>query len=303
MGKNKNNKFTNKAARRFNDMGKIEVMKQSEIYEILNDDIKIILDQMTAFRDHKPNSPFPQYVSNAFANLSTALFFHEYVKEHVRVKKSGKMKSDLEESDLESLRNIIADAYKKSATNYYSSQIQDFEERNRLLSKTFKLLYPVVYKFTGKLSDLSKSQRRDLTIQIYGDPAYNMRYIHKILNQSMTSDKKKLKLLQKMYGKKRFVTAVGAAMTVEGNNSDCLAMLFEYMAQLKKKKRAKYLMAYANAYKKAKTRYFRIDKSFYDDNAGIIKELRRFDIGYKKAFNDLKGSTKTKKDKDRGRRV
>ena len=300
MSKNKNNgKFSNRAARRFNDLAKIDTMEQSEIFEILAEDMKVMLDQVTAFRDHKPNSPYPQYIGNAFANLSTPLFFAEYVDEHVKVKKKGKkIKTDLDEAEIESLRTIIADAYKKSATNFYANQLQEFTERNELLSKTFVKLCPEIYRMTKKFDGLSKSQRRDPTIQIYGDPAYNMRFIHKLINQSTLSDKKKLKLLKKLYGKKRFVKAVGAAMTVEGNNSDCLAMLFEYMVSLKKKKRAKYLKAYADAYKKAKSKYFRIDKNFYDDNRGIIKELGRLDIGYKKAFKDLKGGKTVKKGND-----
>jgi len=300
MSKNKNNgKFSNRAARRFNDLAKIDTMDQSEIFEILTEDMDIMLDQVTAFRDHKPNSPYPQYIGNAFANLSTPLFFSEYVDEHVKVKKKGKkVKTDLDEAKIESLRAIISDAYKKSATNFYANQLQEFTERNELLSKTFMKLYPEVYRKTKKFDGLSKSQRRDLTIQIYGDPAYNMRFIHKLINQSTLTDKKKLKLLCELYGKKRFVKAVGAAMIVEGNNSDCLAMLFEYMQGLKKKKRAKYLKAYADAYKKAKTKYFRIDKNFYDENKRIIKELGRLDIGYKKAFKDLKGGKSTKKRDD-----
>ena len=289
MSKNKSNKFSNRAARRFSDLSKVDTLDQGEIFEILSEDIKTMLEQVTSFRDRKPNSPYPQYIGNAFANLSTALFFFEYVKEHVKVTKKGKIKTDLDGAELESLRAILADAYKKSATNYYANQLQEFAERNELLSKTFRKLCPDLYKLTKKLDGFTKSQRRDLTIQVYGDPVYNMKFIRKLMDMSSSPDKKKLKVLQKMYGKKRFIKAVGAAMTVEGNTSDCLAMLFEYMMKLKKKKRAKYLKAYADAYKKAKSKYFRIDKTFYDENKAIIKELCRLDIGYKKAFKDLKG--------------
>lgn len=289
MSKGKNNKFTNRAAKRFSDIAKVDTLSQAEIFEILEGDIKIILDQVTAYREHKPGAAYPQYVGNAFANISTALFFHDYVCEHVKIKKKQKIKSDLDEADLESLRTIISDAFRKSMSGVYQNQ-QEYVERNELLGKAFKKLYPRVYHLTGKFKDLQKSQRRDLTIWFYGDPVYNFRSIHKPINKSTISDKKKLKLLQKIYGKKRFVRAVGAAMTVEGNNSDCLAMLFDFMARKKKKKRAKYLLAYAEAYKRSKgTRYFRIDMDFYEKNKRLIKELTIVDLGFKKAFKDLRG--------------
>lgn len=299
MSKNKNNKFSNRAARRFNDIAKVDTMSQEDIFDILDEDIKTILEQFTAFREHKPGAQYPNYVMNAFANLSTALFFEKYVREHVKVKKKGrKLKTDLDEAEIESLRMIISDAYKKSKTNFYANQVQEFAPRNTYLSKTFIILYPIVYRMTKKFDGLSKSERRDLTIQIYGKPAYNMRQIHKIINESTISDKKKLKMLRKMYGKKRFIEAVGAAMTVEGNNSDCLAMLYEYMCKLKPKKRAPYLRAYADAYKRVKSKYFRIDKDFYEKNRKIIKELKKLDVGYKKAFKDLKGSGKSNRRRD-----
>lgn len=293
-GKNNNSKFTNRAAKRFNDMSKVDVMSQEEIFDILDEDMKTILDQVTAYREHKPNSPYPPYVANMFANLSAVLYFHDYVGDHVEVKKNGKIKTDLEEADLESLRMIIADVYKKSLAGVYQNT-QEYSDRNELLGKAFKKLCPRIYRLTKKFKELSKSTRRDLTIQFYGDPVYNFKFIHKHINKSPISDKKKRKLFQKIYGKKRFVKAVGAAMTVEGNNSDCLAMLFDYMSGLKKKKRAKYLRAYADAYKRSKgSRYFRIDADFYEKNKRLIRELAIVDIGYKKAFKDLRGKAAKK---------
>lgn len=148
---------------------------------------------------------------------------------------------------------------------------------------------------------MTKSQRRDLTIQLWGDPVYNMRFVHKLVNQSTIGDKKKLKLLRKAYGK-RWVKAVGAAMTVEGNNSDCLALLFEYLEGLKKKKRAPFLLSYADSYKRNKTRYFRMDQEFFDSNKGILKELKKIDIGFRKSWRELGIAKGGKKDrsKDRG---
>lgn len=300
--KNKNNKFSNRAAKRFNDMSKVDVMSQDEIFEILDGDMKIMLDQVTAYRDHKPGASYPQYVASAFANLSTTLYFYDYVHDHVKVKKNGKVKTDLDDADLESLRMIISDVYRKSIIGVYHNQQQEDITRNRLLSKAFVVLCPRIYHLTRKFDGLSKSQCRDLTINFYGDPVYTFKFIHKRINESSISNKKKLKLLRKIYGKKRFVDAVGAAMTVEGNNSDCLFMLFKFMCKLKKKKRAKYIRAYAEAYKRVKvSKYFKIDQEFYDENKRIIKELGRIDIGYKKAFRDVKGRAKDKSPKpDKG---
>ena len=297
MSKGKS-KFANLAARKFNDVSKVDTMSQRDIYEILNKDIKTILQQFTDYRNHVQGASYPTYVANAFANISTALFFNEYVDDNIKVTKKGKIKTDLDKEEVESLRQILAEAYKKSQTNFYSNQAQEYPERNRLLAKTFKKLSPDVWRLTKKLKGLSKSQRRDLVIQVYGDPVYNMKFVHKIINQSTTSEKKKLKIMQKMYGKKRFVKAVGAAMTVEGNSSDCLAMLYGHIASKKKRKRAPFILAYSEAYKKNKSRYFRIDSDFYDANKDIIKELVRLDLGFKKAFKNLKNGGLSKKDKD-----
>lgn len=302
MAKNKGNDFQNKAGRRFKNPEKIDQMSQQDIFEILDEDIDTILEQVTNARNH--TGKYPVYMQNAFANLSTSLWFQLYVKENCKVKK-GKLKTDLSDDQIESLKTLIADAYKRSATNQYSQQTQEFKDRNDILGKTFKILSPKVYELTKKLK-LSKSQRRDLTIQIYGDPVNNMRFIHKIFNHSpIAADKKKIKLCRKMYGKKRFIEAVGAAMTVDSNNSDFIVSLYEFMMKKKKKKRAPYLLAYARAYKKNKSSNYRLSGGeFYKKNRDIIKELKDIDIGFKKAFKnlkpkkDVKKTEKPKKDKE-----
>lgn len=283
--------FNNRAARRFKQPDKVDLMPQEEIFEIFDEDITLILEQVTKNRNHQ--GKWPQYISNAFANLSTPLWFKMYIEEHVRIKKKKhKMKTDLSEEEISSLKQILADAYKRSATNQFPQQTQEFKERNELLSKAFIMLDPLVYHQTKKLG-LSKAQRRELVIQIYGDPVNNMRFVHKIFNHSNLSDKKKLKLMKKMYGKKRFLDAVGAAMTVDSNNSDCIAMLYDYMMDLKLKKRAPILIAYAKAYKKNKSNNFRLTGGeFYGENKKLIKELKRRDIGFKKAFKSLKPKAK-----------
>ena len=294
MSKNKS-KFNNRAAKRFNDLAKIETMPQDEIFDILFGDIETIMSQFTDYRNHKPNSSFPNYMGNAFANLSTALFFYKFVKSQVKVKK-GKVKTDLTKDEVESLRMIIADAYKKSVTNFFQNQQLDHDDRMKLLGKTFKILSPKLYKLTGKLEGLTNSQRRSLAIQVYGDPVHNFKYIHKVFNNSVIPEKKKIKLLMEMYGK-RFPKAIGAALTVDSNASECIAAIFSYVDKLKKRRRAPFIKAYAEAYKKNKTRYFQINQEFVDRNKPIIRELRKMDIGFKKAFNIkmMKAGRKEKK--------
>ncbi len=303
MSKKGNDGFNNRAAMKFKQPDKVDLMDQSEIFKIFDDEIEVILDQITANREHR--GKYPTYISNAFANLSTALWFKEYVKDHCKINKKGKLKTDLTDDQIESLRNILADAYKKSATNQYAQQTQEFEERNRMLSKTFIILYWDVYQLAKKLK-VEEHYTRDLAIQIYGDPVNNMRFIHKTFNRSIKSDKKKIKLLKKMYDAypsvkdtdiSRFDQAVGAAMTVDSNNSDMIAALYTYMMKLKKKKRAPIILGYARAYKKNKSNNFRLTGGdFYKASKPIIKELKHMDIGFKKAFKDLKA--KKVKDKD-----
>lgn len=287
------NDFQNYAARLFKRIEKVDLLSQEEIFNTLDAEMQIILDQVTAHRNHDRGAQFPDYVLNGFANLSTTLYFKRFVKKHVKVTKKNKIKTDLSEDSIQSLRQILADAYKKSATNFYGQQTDEFIDRSKMLAGAFVMLDPVNYALTKKLK-LKKSQRRDLCIQIFGDPIYNMKYIHKLLNESPLPDKKKLKLLRKMYGKKRFIAAVGAAMTLDNNNSDGLAMLIGYVTSMKKKKRrAPYLMAYAVAYKKNKTYNFRLaDGEFYKKNKPLIKELKKVDIGFKKAFKHLKPGQK-----------
>ena len=292
MSKKGSDGFQNRAAMKFKQPEKIDLMTQQEIFKIFDDEIDTILDQVTANREHR--GKYPTYVANAFANLSTTLWFKLYVKDHCKVVKKGKLKTDLSDDQIESLRTLIAEAYKKSATNQYAQQTQEYDERNKMLGKTFIILYNKVYRLAKKLK-IEKAYARDLTIQIYGDPINNMRFIHKIFNRSILSDKKKIKLMKKMYNAYpkdnpgRFQMAVGSAMTVDSNNSDMIAALYTYMMKLKKKKRAPIIMAYAMAYKKNKSNNFRLTGGeFYKKNKRMIKELKRVDIGFKKAFKSLK---------------
>lgn len=304
MSKNKgsNGGFQNRAAQRFKNPNKVDLISQKEIFSILDQDMLTMLDQVT---DHRNKAgKYPDYIVNMFGNLSTSLYFYNFIKDHCKVTKKGKLKTDLSDDAIISLKQILADAYKKSATNYFSEMTIDFKDRADLLSKAFIILDVKNYKLTKKLG-IKKSQRRDVCIQVFGDPVYNIKFLHKIINYSSLDDKKKLKLLKKMYGGHRFVKAVGAAMTVDSNNSDCITMLVEYVKNMKKRKnRAPYIMAYADAFKVNKTYNFRLaDGEFYKKNKPIIRELiDDVDIGYKKAFKPLKPKNigkKQKKPKDK----
>lgn len=289
MGKNNGDGFNNEAARKFRDPNRTRVMSQADVFDVLDSDIKTILEQVTNNRNHK--GKFPRYVADIFVNLSAAKFFLNYVQEHTHVKKSGKLETDLDDDEIESLRTILSDVYKKTASNYYQTQAQDFKDRSNMIAKAFVILNPKLYLLAEKLnkgipeqSKLKDFQLRDLTVQVWGDPASNMKYIRTIFDNSVASPKKKMRIVKKMYGKDRWVSAVGAAMTVNSNNSDFIGMLITYVNDMKMRKRAPFVRAYADAYKKNETANFRINDDFLDDNRKLIKELRKIDVGYRKAF-------------------
>lgn len=299
MSKRNGDNFQNRAARKFKDNPKIDRLSQEEIFEILDEDMSTILQQVTDHRNHKNGAKYPTYTSQMFANLSVPLYFYRYVKDHVKPNfKKGKIKTDLSDDQVESLRQILADAYKRSATNQYNQQ-QEFQDRNKLISRAFEILEAKNRKLAKKLDGLKKRQIRDLLIQVYTDPAVNFRYVRKIIDESTASDKVKLKVLRGMYGK-RFVQAAGAALTIESNRSDCIDMIFQFINKKKAKKRAKYIRAYADAYKIVGTHNSaRVNNAFKYKNRKIIRELKMIDIGYKKAFKNLKGEDpKKKKRKD-----
>ena len=84
---------------------------------------------------------------------------------------------------------------------------------------------------------------------------------------------------------------------VDGLESDS-KYVFQYVKNMKAKKRAPYVRAYAEAFKTNGTHNSaRINKEFKYKNRKIIKELKQIDIGYKKAFKNLKGESPKKKKK------
>ena len=107
MSKKGSDGFQNRAAMKFKQPDKIDLMTQQDIFKIFDDEIDTILDQVTANREHR--GKYPTYVANAFANLSTALWFKEYVNDHCKITKKGKFKTDLTDDQVESLRTLLAE--------------------------------------------------------------------------------------------------------------------------------------------------------------------------------------------------
>lgn len=309
-GKGNNGDFQNKAAKMFRQLDDVATMGQRKIFSLLDEEIDTIIEQVVKHQDRNSRGKFPMYILNGFANLSTAKWFYDYIREHIKVTKKNKIKTDLEEPKFKAIKEILARAYKKSVTNFYANQTQDFADRNEFISKAFIMMDPVNYALTRKLNyvnfKLSKTQRRDLCIQVYGDPIHNIKFVCGIFDSSGVSDKKKMKLLQKLY-QDRFIDAIGAAMTMNSTRSDFLSMCYEYvMDKLRSKKkrktlkkRAKFIRAYAHAYKYNQSSYFKLkDGKFYEENKPLIKELtKEVDVGYRKAFKSLKPK---EKDKDSG---
>lgn len=285
--------FNNLAAKKFKNPEKIDLMSQQEIFKILDEDIDTMLSQVTANREHK--GAYPQYIANGFANISTAYWFFKYVKEHCTAKlkkKSGKricvLKTDLDKDQIESLKTIISDAFKKSVSNKYAKQTQEFVDRNKLLLMTFRYLDPRVYHIARKGLGLKKTESAEVALQTYGNPAGNFRYLYRQLDKVDLSDKKRIRLLKTLY-QDRFAKAIGAALTVDYNKSDTVSAIVDYVNNSKKKKRCKYILEYARAYKENGTTNFRLrDGRFYDKNRAIIKYLIKNDLGFKKAFKALK---------------
>lgn len=286
--------FQNRAARKFKDSNRIDLIGQEEIFEILEEDFGTILKQIDEAKRHVPGAKYPTYTGNMFANLSVPLYIYCYVRDNVKVK-NGKLKTSLEKYEIEAIRQLLADAYKKSMSHQYDKQAQDMDDRNRLILKAFAHISPKLKKAAKKLK-LNKHMTRVVMIQVYGDPKYNMKQLHKQFNNSTVSDKKKMKILKKLYGS-RFEAALGAALTVNVAGSDILATIFDYVKNMPKKKRGRVIRWYAEAYKLNGTTYHQFTKDFAKKNKKIVRELKLIDIGYKKAFKYLQSEGTRNKDK------
>lgn len=270
----KGNGFSNKAARKFDEPNKVDLYSEDEIYEVLNEDVDVILDQLTANREHRGR--FPKYTGNMFANISTAKYFYEYVKENW---------GDLTKEEKLSMKSLISQAFKDSVSMKYQNQAMENGDRNEYLRETFYAMSKKAYKVAKKLG-LEKDKTKELIIQAYIEPKYAIKQVAKLFDMSTLSDKKKMKLLKEIYGgKERFVDAVGASLTVDFNSSDFVHMVYGFVMKLKKDKRKKFIEAYAINFKKIKKSSFVLKGDFLEKNARIIKRLIRKDRGYKKAFD------------------
>lgn len=290
----KGNGFSNKAARKFDEPNKVDLYSESEIYEVLNEDVDEILSQLTANRERRGR--FPKYTSNMFANISTAKYFYEYVKENWK---------DLSDDEKLSMKSLISQAFKDSVSMKYQNQAMENGDRNDYLRETFYAMSKKAYKVAKKLG-LEKDKTKDLIIQAYIEPKYAIKQVAKLFDMSTLSDKKKMKLLKNIYGgKERFVDAVGASLTVDFNSSDFVHMVYGFVMKLKKDKRKKFIEAYAINFKKIKKSSFVLKGDFLEKNAKVIKRLIRKDRGYKKAFDigaskASKNGKKDKKEKKKG---
>ncbi len=280
--------FSNKAARKFDEPNKVDLYSEDEIYEVLNEEVEMILEQLTANRERR--GKYPKYAMNMFANISSAKYFYEYVDEN---------RKDLTKEEIISMKSLISQAFKDSVSMKYQNQVLENADRNDYLRNTFYLMAKKSFKIARKL-DLGKDKTKELIIQAYIEPKYAIKQVAKLFDASTLSDKKKMKLLRELYETKaRFIDAVGATLTVDFNSSDFVHMVYDFVMKSSKDKRKKYIEAYAINFKKIKKSSFMLKGDFLEKNHKLIKKLIRKDRGYKKAFeiNVVKGKKPDKKDK------
>lgn len=330
--KNKGGGFSNLASRKFADASKVPRLSQFEIKNILESDMTTMIDQVVRNRAGEKDAKYPQYITNAFANISTALMFYQYIKEHVKTNKRkhriDMKKTDLSFEQIDALRVIIAEALAASLRGEFQSEAPDYKDRNDYLTKSFRLLDPRRYRMTKALGFDNKISREKLIISIFRSPQYEIRHVASAFDKSNLSTKKKVKLLKKLYlmtdeeyelkvrrderlrldlnpnyvpGKyARFADAIGWAFTIESANSDFTEMCINFVSKQSKEDRMIYMMRFAEAFKVRKTSNFLLKTgTFYKDHKKIFKKLRKMDIGYKKAQESLRGTSKNGKEKDK----
>lgn len=336
MGKNRDNKFQNFSAKRLKDIDHVATMCEEEIYDILRKDIKEILNQVADYQEtqdsgsyherkkksnHKGFSPYPNYTKNIFANLSGVKFFYELVY----MWKEGDVELDKRERG--AIKMLLSTAYRDTISKTKVYPVLDDEYRCEMICEAFKILDKKHYKLALKLtsyetvkssrlkrpdSDKSRDELRkekeikkakaeaaacELTIQAFQDPKYTARVVVREFDRRTMSSKKKMKLLHKLYGK-RFHSACGAILGIEGGSSDIVGDVKDAIAKMKKKERIEVLRAYGDYFKRFGKRSFLLDSRFYKKHKKIIKKLIREDIGYKKAFAGMKDK-KPSEDKEK----
>lgn len=334
MGKNKNDGFGNLAAKRFKDPQQVALMSEEEVYDILMKDIEVIMDQLWAYAESQNRgsyherkkkhlkfgfAKYPDYTKNMFANLSTAKFIYEYVE----LWKDDEIQ--LNKHQREALKLMVSTAYRDTISKAKVYPALDDEDRCKFLCEAFRMLDKKHFKLAKKLteSDTKNGSRKlkrpdedksreeirkeremrkrkaythacELIIQAYQDPKYGIRAVVREFDKRAISDKKKLKLLKKLYGD-RYLTACGCILGIEGGSSDMVSMIKEVMRKMKKKEVKKVLRAFGDYYKQFGKRSFLMDARFYKKYKKTIKKLIREDIGYKKAFAGLKDAAPKEK--------
>ena len=325
MGK-KNDGYQNFAAKRFKDPQRVTTMSEEEIYDILEKDIFTILKQLADYQEcqnagsyherkkkknHKGFVNYPNYTKNMFNNLSAAKFIYEFVE----CWKNGDI--ELRKPQREALKMLISTAYRDTISKNKIYPIMDDDDRCVYLCEAFRMLDKKNYKLALKLTkaetkkasklrrpeeNKTKQERKEeeklrkakakahaceLIIQAYQDPKHGCRSVVREFDKRNMPDKKKLKLLKKLYGD-RYYEACGCILGIEGGSSDMVATVKDQLNKMKKKERKKVLRAFGDYFKQFGKRSFLLDSRFYDKHKKIIKKLISEDIGYKKAFIGLK---------------
>ena len=257
MSKNRGGgEFQNSAAKKFKNLELIPTMDQEEIFDTLDDNIDIILEQTKRSLDHM--GKFPMYILNAFANLSTALWFYCYVADGCKQKKR-KVVVNFDEDDREALKNILYRAYKKSVTNFFAQQTQEFVHGAKYIYRSFDE------------SSVSSKKKLQLLKKLYGDRYYDA------LGALLTCNNNKSDLIGLAYD---------TLMRPKGKK------------KRRMKAQLRIMRAYAIAYKTNQTQYFKMAQAeCYTKFKDIIGVLIMKDIGFKKAFKAAKSAYKKQKAK------
>lgn len=211
--KNKNGGgFDNIAASKFSDMRRVSCMTEFEIVEILNKDFKTVLAQIVANRRGDKKAKYPEYIRNAFANLSTSRYMYIAVKDAVKVSGKKIKKSKLTFPQLDAMRVMIADAIVSSNRALYQTEQADQGRRNYLLEKTYRRLDPRRISIARKLFKGMKVGNEEITKEMvdrratilcaamYLDPAMEAAQVVRILgdiNTDLNRDKV-MKIIKKL---------------------------------------------------------------------------------------------------------
>lgn len=211
--KNKNGGgFDNIAASKFSDMRRVSCMTEFEIVEILNKDFKTVLAQIVANRRGDKKAKYPEYIRNAFANISTARYMYIAVKDAIKVSGKKIKKSKLTFPQIDAMRVMIADAIVSSNRAMYQSEQADQGRRNYLLEKTYRKLDPRRINMARNLFKGAKVDGEEISKEIvdrratvlcaamYLDPAMEVSQVIRILGEINTSlDRDKvMKIIKKL---------------------------------------------------------------------------------------------------------